>query len=66
MFSLLFFFVSRSSNPISPGLSVSHDSVFPHSGSELELDTAKSTSSLSIHQPILPDPRLQVSLMYLL
>lgn len=45
-----------------PGLSVSHDSVFhsPHSGSDMELETAQSSSSLSIIHPV-PDLRLQVS-----
>lgn len=45
-----------------PGLSVSHDSVFhsPNSGSDMELDAAESSSSLSISQPYV-DQRLQVS-----
>lgn len=44
-----------------PGLSVSHDSVFhsPNSGSDMELDAAESSSSLSISQPYV-DQRLQV------
>lgn len=45
-----------------PGLSVSHDSVFhsPNSGSDMELDAAESSSSLSISQPHV-DQKLQVS-----
>ncbi|XP_065158681.1 uncharacterized protein [Atheta coriaria] len=56
----------RSGTPMHPGLSVSHDSVFhsPHSGSELELEAAQSSSSLSIsHQPTQPDIRLQTELI---
>lgn len=46
-----------------PGLSVSHDSIFhsPNSGSELELEEAQSSSSLSIqHHPTQTELRLQV------
>lgn len=52
----------RSSGSMHPGLSVSHDSVFhsPNSGSDMELDAAESSSSLSISQPFI-DQRLQVS-----
>ncbi|XP_044737501.1 uncharacterized protein LOC123299242 isoform X2 [Chrysoperla carnea] len=45
------------------GLSVSHDSVFtgdPLSGSDLELDTAQSSSSLSIQQLVLPGVRAEL------
>ncbi|XP_031339614.1 uncharacterized protein LOC116168089 isoform X1 [Photinus pyralis] len=54
----------RSGTPMHPGLSVSHDSIFhsPNSGSELELDEAQSSSSLSIHQPTQTDLRLQTEL----
>ncbi|KAJ8937617.1 hypothetical protein NQ318_003734 [Aromia moschata] len=50
----------RSSSSMHPGLSVSHDSVFhsPNSGSDMELDAAQSSSSLSISQPLV-DLRLQ-------
>ncbi|XP_017770498.1 PREDICTED: uncharacterized protein LOC108558179 isoform X3 [Nicrophorus vespilloides] len=51
--------------PMHPGLSVSHDSVFhsPQSGSDLELDGAQSSSSLSIsHQPTQQNIRLQTEL----
>lgn len=53
----------RSSSSMHPGLSVSHDSVFhsPNSGSDMELDNAQSSSSLSISQP-LGDLRLQTEL----
>ncbi|KYB27985.1 hypothetical protein TcasGA2_TC032825 [Tribolium castaneum] len=53
----------RSGSSMHPGLSVSHDSVFhsPNSGSDIELDAAQSSSSLSISQPQI-DLRLQVSL----
>jgi len=59
-------FVYRSGNGLFPchsGLSVSHDSVFtaehrtPHSSSE-DLDTAQSSSSLSIQQLVLPGVRV--------
>ena len=58
--------VYRSGNGLFPchsGLSVSHDSVFtaehrtPHSSSE-DLDTAQSSSSLSIQQLVLPGVRV--------
>ena len=58
--------VCRSGNGLYPchsGLSVSHDSVFtaehrsPHSSSE-DLDTAQSSSSLSIQQLVLPGVRV--------
>ncbi|KAG5873674.1 hypothetical protein JTB14_017151 [Gonioctena quinquepunctata] len=51
----------RSSSSMHPGLSVSHDSVFhsPNSGSDMELDAAQSSSSLSISQPHV-DSRLQL------
>ncbi|KAJ9595323.1 hypothetical protein L9F63_027292, partial [Diploptera punctata] len=57
----------RSGNGLFPGhsgLSVSHDSVFtaehrtPHSSSE-DLDTAQSSSSLSIQQLVLPGVRVR-------
>uniref|UniRef100_A0A6P7FL35 Uncharacterized protein LOC114331514 isoform X3 n=1 Tax=Diabrotica virgifera virgifera TaxID=50390 RepID=A0A6P7FL35_DIAVI len=53
----------RSSSSMHPGLSVSHDSVFhsPNSGSDMELDAAQSSSSLSISQPHV-DLRLQSEL----
>ncbi|XP_018576363.1 microtubule-associated protein futsch isoform X3 [Anoplophora glabripennis] len=53
----------RSSSSMHPGLSVSHDSVFhsPNSGSDMELDAAQSSSSLSISQPLV-DSRLQTEL----
>ncbi|CAG9860940.1 unnamed protein product [Phyllotreta striolata] len=53
----------RSSSSMHPGLSVSHDSIFhsPNSGSDMELDNAQSSSSLSISQP-LGDLRLQTEL----
>ncbi|XP_074037834.1 uncharacterized protein isoform X5 [Leptinotarsa decemlineata] len=53
----------RSSSSMHPGLSVSHDSVFhsPNSGSDMELDVAQSSSSLSISQPHV-DLRLQTEL----
>ncbi|XP_050315367.1 uncharacterized protein LOC126749724 isoform X2 [Anthonomus grandis grandis] len=53
----------RNSTSMHPGLSVSHDSVFHplNSGSsDLELDGAQSSSSLSMSQP-LGDPKLQVN-----
>ncbi|XP_063905277.1 microtubule-associated protein 1B isoform X3 [Zophobas morio] len=54
---------SRSGSSMPPGLSVSHDSVFhsPNSGSDIELDAAQSSSSLSISQPQI-DSRLQTEL----
>ncbi|XP_050307761.1 uncharacterized protein LOC126744412 isoform X3 [Anthonomus grandis grandis] len=54
----------RNSTSMHPGLSVSHDSVFHplNSGSsDLELDGAQSSSSLSMSQP-LGDPKLQTEL----
>ncbi|GJQ65610.1 hypothetical protein Trydic_g7705 [Trypoxylus dichotomus] len=53
----------RNGTPMHPGLSVSHDSVFhsPHSGSEVELEGAQSSSSLSIHHQHHTD-RLQTEL----
>ncbi|XP_060530246.1 uncharacterized protein LOC132704331 isoform X3 [Cylas formicarius] len=54
----------RNSSSMHPGLSVSHDSVFHplNSGSsDLELDGAQSSSSLSISQP-LSDAKLQTEL----
>ncbi|KAF7264277.1 hypothetical protein GWI33_000402, partial [Rhynchophorus ferrugineus] len=49
----------RNSSSMHPGLSVSHDSVFhPLNSSDLELDGAQSSSSLSISQP-LGDSKLQ-------
>ncbi|CAH1955280.1 unnamed protein product [Acanthoscelides obtectus] len=53
----------RSSSSMHLGLSVSHDSVFhsPNSGSEIELDAAQSSSSLSTCQPHM-DCRLQTEL----
>lgn len=56
----------RNSTSMHPGLSVSHDSVFHplNSGSsDLELDGAQSSSSLSISQP-LGDAKLQVIPLY--
>lgn len=54
--------IIRNGTPMHPGLSVSHDSVFhsPNSGSEIELEGAQSSSSLSIHHQHHAD-RLQVS-----
>ncbi|CAG9762967.1 unnamed protein product [Ceutorhynchus assimilis] len=52
----------RNSANMNPGLSVSHDSVFhPLNSSDLELDGAQSSSSLSISQP-LGDAKLQTEL----
>ncbi|XP_076252506.1 uncharacterized protein LOC143191377 isoform X15 [Rhynchophorus ferrugineus] len=52
----------RNSSSMHPGLSVSHDSVFhPLNSSDLELDGAQSSSSLSISQP-LGDSKLQTEL----
>lgn len=62
----MFFFLYRSGSSMHPGLSVSHDSVFhsPNSGSDLEIDAAHSSSSLSISHPQI-DVRLQVSYLSL-
>lgn len=49
-----------------PGLSVSHDSIFhsPNSGSELDLEEAQSSSSLSFHHPTQTELRLKVGLCF--